>query len=118
MSNVHQATIPIIETERVILRGHKLGDFDAHTAMWANAAVTRFTAGKPLTREEVWSRYLCYAGMWVVLGYGFWAVEEKATGQLIGDAGFFDRRRDIVPSIEGVPEAGWVLVPEAHGKGL
>ncbi|TIQ56903.1 MAG: GNAT family N-acetyltransferase, partial [Mesorhizobium sp.] len=27
-------------------------------------------------------------------------------------------KRDMVPSIEGVPEAGWALAPSAHGKGF
>ena len=26
-------------------------------------------------------------------------------------------KRDVQPSLEGMPEAGWVLAREAHGKG-
>ncbi|TIP68911.1 MAG: GNAT family N-acetyltransferase, partial [Mesorhizobium sp.] len=48
----------------------------------------------------------------------FWAIEDKASGRFIGEAGFHDLKRDMVPSIEGVPEAGWALVPSAHGKGF
>jgi RimJ/RimL family protein N-acetyltransferase len=118
MNIAYTGTIPVIEAERVILRGHRLDDFDAHAAMWADPAVTRFVGGKPFTREEAWARYLRYAGSWAVLGFGFWAVEEKATRRLIGSAGFHDLRRDIVPSLEGVPEAGWGLVPSSHGQGL
>jgi RimJ/RimL family protein N-acetyltransferase len=118
MNIAHTDAIPVVETDRVILRGHRLDDFDAHAAMWADPAVTRFIGGKPFTREEAWARYLRYAGLWAVLGYGFWAAEEKATHRLIGSAGFHDLRRDIVPSLEGVPEAGWGLTPAAQGKGL
>ncbi|TJX38082.1 MAG: GNAT family N-acetyltransferase, partial [Mesorhizobium sp.] len=48
----------------------------------------------------------------------FWAIEEKATGHFIGEAGFHDLKRDMQPSIEGVPEAGWALAPAVHGAGL
>ncbi|BCG92897.1 GNAT family N-acetyltransferase [Mesorhizobium sp. 131-2-1] len=110
--------VPVIETERTILRAHRLDDFDAYVAMWADPAVTRFIGGKPRTREESWMRFLRHAGLWSLLGYGFWAIEEKASGRFVGEAGFHDLKRDIEPSIEGVPEAGWALAPEAHGRGL
>jgi RimJ/RimL family protein N-acetyltransferase len=118
MSFVQTTSAPVIETERTILRPHRLDDFDAYVAMWADPVVTRFIGGKPRTREESWMRFLRHAGLWSLLGYGFWAIEEKASGRFIGEAGFHDLKRDMVPSIEGVPEAGWALAPAAHGKGL
>jgi RimJ/RimL family protein N-acetyltransferase len=111
-------TAPTIETDRTILRPHGLGDFEAYTAMWADPVVTRFIGGRPRTREETWIRLLRYTGMWPLLGYGFWAIVEKATGRFIGEAGFHDLKRDFAPSIEGTPEAGWALAPSTHGKGL
>ena len=118
IGNQEHPAHPTIETERTILRPHRLDDFDAYAAMWADPVVTRFIGGKPRTREESWIRFLRHPGMWSLLGYGFWAIEEKASGRFIGEAGFHDLKRDIVPSIEGMPEAGWALVPSAHGKGL
>ena len=79
--------------------------------------VTRFIGGKPRTREESWIRFLRHAGMWQHMGFGFWAIEEKATGRFIGEAGFHELRRDMEPSIEGTLEAGWGFVTDAHGKG-
>ncbi|TIX66271.1 MAG: GNAT family N-acetyltransferase [Mesorhizobium sp.] len=110
--------VPVIETARTILRAHRLDDFDAYVAMWADPAVTRFIGGQPRTREESWMRFLRHAGLWSLIGYGFWAIEEKASGRFIGEAGFHDLKRDIEPSIDGVPEAGWALASEAHGRGL
>lgn len=118
MPKADPGAIPVVETERLRLRGHRLDDFEAYAAMWADPAVTRFVGGKPFTREEAWGRYIRYAGLWATLGFGFWAVEEKATGRLVGSAGFHDLKRDIVPSIEGVPEAGWGLISAVHGKGF
>ena len=111
-------TAPAIETERTILRAHRLDEFEAYAAMWADPAVTRFIGGKARTREESWIRFLRHPGMWSMIGYGFWAIEEKSSGRFIGEAGFHDLKRDLVPSIEGTPEAGWGLIPSAHGKGI
>ena len=107
---------PVLETERLILRGHKLSDFAALSAMWADPAVVRFISGKPSTQEESWGRMLRYPGMWALLGYSFWAIEEKASGRIIGEGGFADFKREISPPIEA-PEMGWALAPAAQGKG-
>jgi len=71
----------------------------------------------PLTREESWSRLLRYAGHWALLGFGYWVAEEKSTGAFVGELGFADYKRDLQPALPEVPEAGWVLMPWAHGKG-
>jgi RimJ/RimL family protein N-acetyltransferase len=110
--------IPVIETERLRLRGHRVADFDACAAMWADAEVTRHISGRPFAREETWTKLLRYVGHWTLLGYGFWAIEDKASGRFAGEAGFADFRRDIQPSLDGMPEIGWVLAPWAQGKGL
>ncbi|SDQ93412.1 Protein N-acetyltransferase, RimJ/RimL family [Rhizobiales bacterium GAS191] len=109
---------PAIDTERLTLRGHRLDDFEDSAAMWADAEVTRHITGKPFTREESWTRVLRYAGHWVLLGYGYWVVRERATGRFVGEVGFADYRREIEPSLDGTPETGWVLAPWAHGKGF
>jgi RimJ/RimL family protein N-acetyltransferase len=109
--------IPTLETERLILRPHRLEDFDAYVEMWADPDVVRFISGKPADRETTWSRFLRHAGSWLHLGFGFFAIEEKATGLLIGDAGFTEARRVLTPSIEGTLEAGWVLMPTGQGWG-
>jgi RimJ/RimL family protein N-acetyltransferase len=108
--------IPVLETERLRLRGHRLDDFEACVALWADPAVTRYIGGKPSTRELTWARLLRYAGHWSMLGFGYWVVEEKASGDFAGEVGFADFKRDIDPPID-VAELGWVLVPRMHGKG-
>jgi RimJ/RimL family protein N-acetyltransferase len=108
---------PVIDTPRLRLRAHRPDDLDASFAMWSDPDVTRFIGGRPFTREEVWGRLLRYSGMWAFMGHGFWAVEEKETGQMIGDVGIMEARRDIVPSFEGEPEVGWSLSPRVHGRG-
>ncbi|MEO8698957.1 MAG: GNAT family N-acetyltransferase [Kofleriaceae bacterium] len=109
-------TIPVIETARLVLRGHREADLDDAAVMWADPEVTRFIGGKPSTREEVWSRLLRYVGHWSLNGYGFWAVCEKATGRFAGEVGMADFKRDMEPALDA-PEVGWVFAPHAHGKG-
>jgi len=41
---------PIIETERLILRGAEPRDIDSAAAMWGSEEVTRFIGGKPRSR--------------------------------------------------------------------
>jgi RimJ/RimL family protein N-acetyltransferase len=108
---------PVIETERLRLRGHRLDDFDASFAMWADPVVTRHIGGRPFTREEVWARLLRYAGHWALLGFGYWALEEKTSGEFIGELGFADMKREIDPPLGDAPELGWALATRAHGKG-
>jgi RimJ/RimL family protein N-acetyltransferase len=109
--------VPILETERLKLRGHRLEDFNYSAAMWADPVVTRYVGGKPLTEEEAWRRMLGYIGHWSLLGFGYWAAEEKATGNFVGEIGFADYKRDLDPSLKGTPEIGWVLASPAQGKG-
>ena len=52
-----------------------------------------------------------------MLGYGYWAVAEKSSDRYIGELGFADFKRDIQPSIKGIPELGWALASHSHGKG-
>jgi RimJ/RimL family protein N-acetyltransferase len=112
------ADIPIIETARLRLRGHRVEDFADCAAMWGDAAVVRHISGKPFTAEETWAKILRYAGLWSLLGYGYWAVEETASGRFVGDVGFADFKREVQPSLDGAPEIGWVLAPWAHGRGF
>jgi RimJ/RimL family protein N-acetyltransferase len=70
--------VPIIETERLKLRGHTIEDASNVTALWSNADVTRYIGGNPHTVEECWARLLRYVGHWSLLGFGYWVVEENA----------------------------------------
>ena len=87
--------IPVIETKRLRLRGHRLDDFGDVAAMWADANVTKQLRDQPFTREESWTRLLRYVGHWALLGFGYWVVEDKQTGQFLGEVGFADYERDL-----------------------
>lgn len=109
---------PTLDTPRLRLRPYRLDDFDAYAALWADPAVVRHIGGMPLSPEVAWSRLLRQAGLWHHLGFGSFAVEHRAAGTLIGEAGFHDLHRAIVPSLDGTMESGWILTPAMHGQGL
>ena len=44
-------------------------------------------------------------------------MQEKAGGLRVGETGFLDVHREIVPSLDGIPEAGWAFAKAAQGKG-
>jgi RimJ/RimL family protein N-acetyltransferase len=102
-----------LETERLILRTYRLGDFEDHFRLCADPEVMRYLlGGKPLSRFEAWRHMAFLVGHWELLGYGYYAVEEKATGRFIGRIGYTNP--------EGWPgfELGWTIAPEFQGKGF
>jgi RimJ/RimL family protein N-acetyltransferase len=109
--------IPQLETERLILRAHRIDDFAECAMMWGDPAVTRYIGGQPFTAEEVWSRLLRYVGHWHLLGFGYWIIHERASGLFVGEVGFADFHREISPQLDA-PEIGWALATWAHGRGL
>src|SRR4029450_7213708 len=102
-----------LETERLRLRMFRDTDLDAHAAMSADPEVMRYlgATGEPPPRVEAWRQMAMFLGHWQMRGYGVWAVEERASGTLIGRIGLF------YP--EGWPglECIWTLARGAWGKG-
>ena len=108
---------PRLETERLRLRPHEVADYAACCEMWADPDVTRFIGGRPSTPQQTWSRLLTYMGHWKAMGFGYWAIEEKASGVYVGEIGFADFKRDIAESMRNVPEIGFALRSNVHGRG-
>jgi RimJ/RimL family protein N-acetyltransferase len=101
-----------LHTERLLLRMFREDDLDTYAAICADPEVMRYLAdGKPLTRPEAWRQMAMILGHWQLRGFGLWAVEERATGVLIGRLGFFQP--------EGWPgfELGWMLRRASWGRG-
>jgi len=76
-----------IETERLVLRTFRESDTDAYAEMLGDAEVMRFLGGKTMSRQEAWRNMAMVLGHWQLRGYGFWAVEERASGELVGRVG-------------------------------
>ncbi|KPQ18161.1 MAG: ribosomal-protein-alanine N-acetyltransferase [Rhodobacteraceae bacterium HLUCCO18] len=104
------AAIPVIETERFLLRGYRPGDLATFTAFYASPR-SRYVGG-PMTAELACRAFMTYAGHWHVRGYGRWMVEEKATGATLGNVGLW------YPDGWPEPEIGWTLFEGAEGRGV
>lgn len=101
--------IPRLETDRLILRAPCEADVAAEAAFFASDAA-RFVGG-PLREDETWRLIAKLLGHWVMRGYGFWGVDEKATGTYLGHVGLW------YPLGWPEPEIGWTLMNHATGKG-
>lgn len=102
--------VPVLETERLILRAPQPEDFEAFAAYYASER-SRYTGG-PQERNLAWRAFCHLTGHWVHRGYGFFVLEERASGRALGTAGPY------FPEGWPEPEIGWTLwLPEAEGKG-
>lgn len=109
--------IPVIETERLVLRGMVKADFSAFAAIWREPEVVRFIGNKPRPLAESWTVFLKVAGNWAIEGYGQWAITRREDGAFLGQTGFFTGMRGIGADFDAAPEAGWVLTASAQGRG-
>ena len=107
---------PVIETDRLRLRQGRLSDKDVHIAMWADERVTRFIGGEPRTADVSWGKFLGSAGLWPVMGFGYWVFADRKSDALVGMGGLSYFCRGI-PELEELPEAGWAFDADHWGAG-
>ncbi len=112
------ASAPTLETDRLVLRSMRRADLDALAEMLGDPVVARHLAGEPATREESWRKLMMAVGQWPLLGFGYWAVERRDDGRLVGQLGFGDFERGLAPDFAPFPEMGWIFHPSVHGQGI
>ncbi len=103
-------TIPTLETDRLILRAPRASDLDAEVAFFASDRCA-FVGGQ-MPREQVWRMLAAFLGGWALRGFGFFAIEDKATGDYLGRAGPW------YPAGWPEREIGWTLMNGAEGRGI
>jgi RimJ/RimL family protein N-acetyltransferase len=111
-------TIPTINTARLTLRAMRAEDFPRFAEIWATPDVVIHISGKPWPKARSWDAFLRNAGHWQIAGFGQWAIQVHGKRDMAGQAGFFFGARGLGEDFDPYPEAGWVLAPEAQGKGL
>jgi len=103
-------SIPRLRTKRLLLREYRMEDFDAFAANLADPLAAGFTGVHD--RRTAWRIFGCNTGSWLLRGAGWWALEEHASGALVGQVGAFFR--ETSPEIE----IGWMLIRAHWGRGL
>ncbi len=99
-----------IETERLTLRAFVPEDREAMAAIHADPEVMRFID----TRGEDPATWVdAYVAHQARHGWGVWAIEERATGELIGEAGL-----SLLDGRGPQLELGWLLRRDRWGRGL
>lgn len=101
-----------IETERLILRDiDPERDFEDWARTMGDERTVRYTEGRVLDRARSWRHMAATIGHWQIRGYGFFSVEEKASGEWVGRVGPF------FPEGWPAPEIGWTISPDHWNKG-
>ena len=101
--------IPVLETERLILREFRGDDFEPMAEFYADP-ISSFYGG-PCGSEDTWRNFAMYPGHWSLRRYGPWALEEKSTGAFVGLSGLW------FPEGWPEPEITWALLPRHHRTG-
>jgi RimJ/RimL family protein N-acetyltransferase len=100
---------PLIRTERLLLRPYRLEDFPHLSALYETDRAA-FIGGH-LSRRQVWDAFMNCIGQWTLTGFGGWAVEEVASGIMVGEV--------AVTHPVDFPEVelGWLLLDGFEGRG-
>lgn len=103
----------MIETARLVLRAFTGGDAPSLAAIHGDELTMRYLGGiTDGTAHGAFNTILGYLGHWHLKGFGRWAVEEKASGRMIGRTGFYENEHEWPGN-----ELGWTFLRETWGKG-
>ena len=105
--------VPVLETERLVMRGFRDDDQEQWAGIRADDEVMR-SLGRDggIGADEAWREMAMLAGHWALKGFGHWALEERSSGALIGNAGLF------FPPDWPALEVGWTVSRQRWGEGF
>ncbi|MBG0568615.1 GNAT family N-acetyltransferase [Actinoplanes aureus] len=106
-----------LETSRLLLRRWRSDDLDGLASVNAQPEVMRYIHdGRTLDRAATAERLAAYQRHWDEHGFGLYAVEIKATGELAGFTGL--AVPTFLPEIMPAVEIGWRLGRAYWGRGV
>jgi RimJ/RimL family protein N-acetyltransferase len=105
-----RAELPVLKTDRLILRAPAIGDFPHYADIAASPEGRYLTDDQ--TRKAAWLDFAQVTAIWLLRGHGLWTIEDRKTGQTLGFVllGFEPGDHE--------PELGYMLLPSARGKGI
>ncbi|MCI5110712.1 MAG: GNAT family N-acetyltransferase [Marivita sp.] len=102
---------PVLETDRLILRGPEKADAEAMIAFLMDETRSEGFGGYT-NRSDSWRWFTLNVGHWHWHGYGYFIIEDKVTGKPAGISGIWN------PEGWPEPEVGWVVFDGFEGKGI
>lgn len=110
MQSTFTVSVPRLQTERLILREYRREDFELFADHLANAESSAFLGSAD--RATAWRIFGSHAGLWLLHGAGWWTVEDRQSGQVVGCVGAFFREQATVM------ELGWNTYRAFWGQGM
>lgn len=101
--------VPELRTERLVLRGYRMEDFEAYAAFYGSEHAAHI--GGPFKVGDAWRRFSSDIGHWAMRQFGWWTVETEAGAKPIGFVGLHQ------PPHRDAPELGWVIYEGFEGHG-
>ena len=101
---------PVLETERLILRGPDRSDLTAYTSYMTQSPRLK-EQDEIITEDQAWFAFLTGIGHWHWHGFGFFTLALHGTTQPLGRVGLL--KHSDWPQVE----LAWHLFDAAEGKG-
>ena len=103
----------LFETQRLLCRRWIPADFEPLFAIYSDPIAMRWVGeGQPITREECEAWFHVTEANYTKRGYGMFALEEKASGNVIGFCGL------VHPGGQELPEVKYAFLRSCWGGGL
>lgn len=105
----------IMKTERLFLREMQMGDLDRLYELYEDAAARRYLEPLSEDRAEEAEKLKAYIDVcYSFYGFGYWAVCDRESGEMIGRCGF----RVVGFDGEFMVDTGWLIDARYRGQGL
>jgi RimJ/RimL family protein N-acetyltransferase len=106
-----------VQTARLTLRRWQAADRDAFAAIWADPDVARrLRPDSPADEAVAGARFEHHLRHWEKHGFGLWASEDRARGEVVGWVG--PAHPTFLPELADAVEIGWTLRRRFWGRGL
>ena len=100
----------MLTTDRLVIRPYVATDLEALHRIYGDPEVMRWVDGDYSTIDATRAALETHITMHARHGFAFWAVDDRETGELLGEVGFGWCGDEI--------EMGWTFAKHAWGRGL
>ena len=102
---------PTLYSDNLILRSHMAQDIEPMIAFLTDPVRAKGFGGYS-NRHDAWRWVALSVGHWHIHGYGYFTIEDRATGKPAGITGIWN------PDGWPEPELGWVVFDGFEGRGI